>query len=256
MNDTAGYWGYMGKCDIPLRTLENFVDNLYEKIQPDFIIWTGDNPSHTEWKKENQDESFNVTRIFSNMLIKKNKEYKRNIPVYPALGNHEKFPVGQFYPYDTSQESVLLKNLGDSYKEFLTEDAYNSFIKNGYYTQMHLDTNLRIISYNSQFFDALNFYLLKGTNDPSNQLIWLEETLKKAEENNEIVYLVGHIPIADVSFISESSKRYHILLDRYSNIIRGNFAGHTHFDEVKVMRRYYEPEKTYGMVYIAPSLTT
>lgn len=246
----------MGKCDLPLRTLQNFVDHLYEKERPDFIIWTGDNPSHTEWKIENQQESINVTRIFSNMLIEKNQQYNVTIPVYPAMGNHEKFPIDQFFPFDTDTESPLLKKIGDSWKQFLTKEAYETFIKNGYYTQMHQNTNLRIICYNSLLIDILNFHLLKSTNDPNGQLIWLENTLQKAEENNEAVYLIGHIPIADVTFNSESSKRYQILLDRYSNIIRGNFAGHTHFDEVKVMRRYYDQEKTSGMVYIAPSLTT
>jgi sphingomyelin phosphodiesterase len=246
----------MGKCDLPLRTLQNFVDHLYEKIKPDFIIWTGDNPSHTEYKIENQDEAINITRIFSNMLIEKNQEYNLTIPVYPVLGNHEKFPIDQFFPFDTNTENPLLIKIASSWKNFLIEEAYNSFIKYGYYTQKHLNTNLRIICYNSLLIDILNFYLLKSTNDPNGQLIWLENTLKKAEKDNEIVYLIGHIPIADVTFNSESSKRYQILLDRYSNIIRGNFAGHTHFDEVKVMRSYYKSEETTGIIYIAPSLTT
>lgn len=246
----------MGKCDLPLRTLQNFVDHLYEKEIPDFIIWTGDNPSHTEWKEENQQESINVTRIFSNMLIEKNNKYNVTIPVYPAMGNHEKFPIDQFYPFDTETEAPLLKKIGDSWKDFLTEDAYNSFIKYGYYTQKHLNTNLRIVNYNSLLIDIINFHLLKNTNDPNNQVKWLENVFENAEKNNEVIYLIGHIPIADVTFNSESSKRYQILLDRYSNIIRGNFAGHTHFDEVKVMRRYYDQEKTSGMVFIAPSLTT
>ena len=246
----------MGKCDIPLRTLQNFVDHLYKKIKPDFIIWTGDNPSHTEWKKENQEESINVTKIFSNMLLEKNKEYNITIPVYPAMGNHEKFPIDQFFPFDKNTEKNLLKKIASSWKNFLTEEAYNSFIENGFYTQMHLKTNLRIICYNSLLIDILNFYLLKNTNDPNGQIIWLENVLSEAEKNKEIVYLIGHIPIADVTFNSESSKRYQILLDRYSDIIRGNFAGHTHFDEVKIMREYYNENKTTGMVYIAPSLTT
>lgn len=245
----------MGKCDLPLRTTQNFVEFVMSDIEPDFIIWTGDNPSHAEWKQDNQNEVFNVTKIFSEMLKKKSKKTNEFIPVYPSLGNHEKFPIDQFYPYDNSTEKPLLKTIGDIWYDFLGEEAYNQFIHFGFYTKMHLNTNLRIVSYNCLLCDVLDFYLIKSPNDPNNQLKWLEDVFENAEKNNEIIYLIGHIPIGDSSFLSECSKRYQILLDRYSHIIRGHFSGHTHFDEVKIMNRYYDSNQVSGMIYIAPSLT-
>lgn len=246
----------MGKCDLPLRTTQNFADFIFSDIDPDFIIWTGDNPSHAEWKQDNQNEVFNVTKLFSNMLKRKSKRTNDFIPVYPTLGNHEKFPIDQFYPYDNQIEKPLLKTIGDIWFDFLGQEAYEQFINFGYYTKMHLNTNLRVVSYNCLLCDVVDFYLIKNPNDPNNQLKWIEETLANAERNNEIVYLIGHIPVGDSSFLSECSKRYQILLDRFSHIIRGHFSGHTHFDEVKIMNRFYDEKQTSGMIFIAPSLTT
>lgn len=246
----------MGKCDLPLKTLESFVEFSFSKINPDFIIWTGDNPSHVEWKNNTQEEVFQVTKIFSDLLKINSNKINQTIPIYPVLGNHEKFPSDQFYPYDNQTEKPLLKTIGDIWKDFLGYEAYDQFIHYGFYTKMHLNTNLRIISYNSLLCDVVDFYLIKDPTDPNNQIRWLEETLATAEKNSEVVYLIGHIPVGDSSFLSECAKRYQALLDRYSYIIRGHFSGHTHFDEVKIMNRYFMPNETSGMVFIAPSLTT
>lgn len=255
-SDLAGHWGFMGKCDLPLRTTQNFADFIFSDIDPDFIIWTGDNPSHSEWKQDNQNEVYNVTKLFSDMLKRKSKRTNEVIPVYPCLGNHEKFPIDQYYPYDNIIEKPLLKTIGDIWIDFLGEEAYQEFTNYGFYSKKHLDTNLRIVSYNCLLCDVVDFYLIKNPNDPNNQLKWLENTFANAEKNGEIVYLIGHIPVGDSSFLSECSRRYQVLLDRYSHIIRGHFSGHTHFDEVKIMTRFYNEEESSGMIFIAPSLTT
>ena len=80
-----------------------------------------------------------------------------NIPIYPSLGNHEKFPNDQFYPYDSEMENKTLKTIGEYWKKWLGEDAYETFIKFGYYSKMHMDTKLKIISYNCLFCDTINF---------------------------------------------------------------------------------------------------
>ena len=40
----SGKQGYHAHCDGSLNTLDSFMDKAYE-LQPDFIIWTGDNSS-------------------------------------------------------------------------------------------------------------------------------------------------------------------------------------------------------------------
>jgi sphingomyelin phosphodiesterase len=248
----AGKWGYVGKCDLPLRTLENFVDQAVYEQKPDFIIWTGDNPSHSVWDPNNQQEIFNITTIFTEKLM------KSNIPVYPCLGNHEKYPADQFYPYEDRdpEERPILAFFADLWRPWLGEEAYQEFKKYGFYSKRHLDTNLRIISYNCLYCDVLNFYLIRDPTDPSGQIKWLEDTLRQSEKNGEVVYIVGHIPIGDLTILSSCSKRLKAIVDRFSHIIKGIFSGHTHLDEIKIISEYYDKTKVAGISFIAPSLTT
>jgi len=176
------------------------------------------------------------------------------------LGNHEKFPNDQFYPYDSQKENLVLKTYGTYWKKWLGEEAYETFINFGYYSKKHLDTNLRIISYNCLYCDSINFYLIKNPSDPNDQLKWLENELRKAEENNEQVYLITHIPFIDGFFLTECAKRFKALVDRFSYIIRGQFAGHTHNDEINIQTEYFsnqtKEKENIGVVFTAPSFTT
>jgi len=51
------------------------------------------------------------------------------------------------------------------------------------------------------------------------------------------------------------SARYRALVDRFTNIIRGQFFGHTHTDQVQVVRSFADGSPV-GSIYIAPSFTT
>jgi sphingomyelin phosphodiesterase len=84
----------------------------------------------------------------------------------------------------------------------------------------------------------------------------MEETLRQAEKNGEYVFIIGHIPPGDSTYTTECAKRYQVLVDRFQNIIRGNFYGHTHYDEFRVLTEYYNKDKVAGIIYTAPSLTT
>ena len=251
--ENSGRWGYLGKCDLPVNTLINFIETVASEIQPDIVIWTGDNPSHAEWEDDTTQQIYTVTKLFTNLL---NEKISNKTVIYPSLGNHEKFPADQFFPFDDQKEKPLLKFFADLWSDWLGEEAYQTFSNYGYYSKKHLDTNLRIISYNCLYCDIFNFYLIKNPTDPNNQIQWLERTLRQAEIDNEIVYVIGHISAADTSMLTECAKRFKALTDRFSHIIKGQFAGHTHFDEIKVMNEYFDNSKVSGIVYLAPSLTT
>ena len=49
--------------------------------------------------------------------------------------------------------------------------------------------------------------------------------------------------------------RYRVLIDRYTNVIRGIFSGHTHEDSFQIMRNMANDEIT-GIIHINPALTT
>jgi sphingomyelin phosphodiesterase len=165
------------------------------------------------------------------------------------------YPNDEYNPFD-GKDSFLYTRLADIFKTWLSEEAYQTFSQFGYYSQLHLNSNLRIVSTNCLLCDSINFNLMKNPTDPKDELKWLEKTLRQAEIAGEVVYLLRHIPIGDGFFLDECAKRHIAIIDRFSHIIRGQFYGHTHNDEVKIAREYFNYEKISGVMFIAPSLTT
>lgn len=252
IQESAGRWGFQGKCDIPLRTLDLFVETVVNQIKPDIIIWTGDNPPHNPWNN-NREEAYEITGVFVDLLYKK---YKFQGAVYPALGNHEEYITDQYDPFNMERELGFLKNMGDLFRQWLSDQEYEQFIQTGYYTSKYKDSSLRVISFNCFLCDTMNFFLIKNPTDPGNQIEWMEKVLREAEKNGEYVFIAGHIPPGDSTFLSECSKRYNALIDRFSNIIRGQFFGHSHYDEFRVIPEYFNNNNIAGVVLTAPSLTS
>jgi len=97
--------------------------------------------------------------------------------------------------------------------------------------------------------------LIRNGTDPLGQLVWLRNELYAAENNNQSVFIIGHIPPGCSTCISAWSSRYRALIDRFSYLIRGQFFGHTHVDQFEVVRSYKD-ETPIGVILVAPSLTT
>ena len=211
-------------------------------------MFTGDNVAHNIWDVT-QEEVVNNTKIIID-IIKKN--IGNDIPIYPCLGNHEKAPVDEFY----GSESVLLNGLGDIFKEYLSKDAEESFRKYGYYTMLHKDTKLRIVSLNCIICDSFNFNLIFDSNAPKKMFDWLENVLSQAEKNNEIVHIMDHIPIGHDQHTTQCAWRLKILLERYQNIIRGYFSGHSHSEYMTIVKEYTNQSKPNIIDYITSGLTT
>ena len=64
--NAAGYWGSNNECDLPLQTFDKFLEDVKE-INPDLIIWTGDNTAHDIWK-QNQEYNLHFTEFISERL--------------------------------------------------------------------------------------------------------------------------------------------------------------------------------------------
>jgi len=139
---------------------------------------------------------------------------------------------------------------------WIGKEESETFLQYGYFTTKLKNSNLRIISLNCFLCDIFNFYLIKDPTDPFMQFEWLESVLRRAEKEGENVFIISHIPPGDTNYMSECSKRYIAIVDRFQNIIRGQYFGHTHYDEFKLIPEYFNPNKTVGVVLTAPSLTT
>ena len=130
----SGIYGFCGNCDINENVVISAFDSI-SQLNPDFIIWTGDMGPHDLWDS-NQEKIYNITKYLLNLYDQKLK----NIPLFPILGNHEKFPNDEFSYFN---DSSLLQTFADIYKPYLNEEAYQSFSKYGYYSQKYFLVILR-----------------------------------------------------------------------------------------------------------------
>ena len=227
-------YGAAGKCDANLETLKAFSKEV-KRIRPDFVLFTGDFSAHNVWEVS-QEEVIEVTKISVDEMI---KEFGEDIPIYPVIGNHEKAPPDIYY----GSETVLLHGLSKAFRRYLSKEAYDSFSKFGYYTMLHNNTNLRLISLNCNFCNSMNFHLIADPSQAVQMFKWLENVLNEAEKNNERVYLLDHIPLRSSHHSYDCSMRLRILIERYQDIISGFISAHTHRDEINLIKEYSNPNK-------------
>ena len=246
----SGKFGSNIHCDTSNNTLKSFAQAAKE-LEPDFIIWTGDNPEHNNAYNSSQEDVYDTTQTIKDTI---EEAFGYNITVYPVIGNHEVFPNDLWKPGNYK----IFEELADIYQDFFFEDeAYESFAKYGYYTELHPGTNLRIVALNCLYCDAADHYLLATTHeDAKAEFIWLENVLREAEKNKEYVYILDHFPINGDFTLYECSKRLRAIFDRFDYTIRGYFSGHTHKEDISPVRRYFEPRPIINLNYIAPSLST
>jgi len=205
--------------------------------KPDFVFWTGDQPPHDVWaeSKESQlQRSLDISGWLQTAL--------RGIPVFPALGNHEGYPVNSFHL--PPGESWLYGELAGKWAVWLPPSSLETFRVAGYYSSPIPNMqNVRVISLNMNYCNYMNPYLILSfmTADPGDMLAWLISTLQDAENAKERVYIIGHIPPGAKECPSHWSFGFNQIVDRYEDTIIGQYYGHTHYDQFEV---FYETTPT------------
>jgi sphingomyelin phosphodiesterase len=128
------------------------------------------------------------------------------------------------------------------------------FKKYGRYSQLHPNTNLRIIALNPFTYNALNTYIWDNNTDPQDDFAWLMSTLQFAEDHNENVIILGHI--APTIFDTERNWNilYNALIDRYTNIIKLQLFGHSHADNMQTIRAIKNKNEIVGVTFLIPQL--
>lgn len=66
-NKMAKEWGSY-KCDMPYKTFLNMLEFVREEINPDLMVWTGDNSPHNVWNNTAEESIFYTVNI--SMAIK------------------------------------------------------------------------------------------------------------------------------------------------------------------------------------------
>lgn len=242
VSDAAGKWGDYN-CDLPQATLDAAV-NVLATQNLDFIIWTGDTPAHDALLTTSQ-KLASVTSV-TNLLWSK---FSNVVPVYPIFGNEECYIDHQ---YNFVGNNWLTTGVSTLWAPWIGTAAAASLKAYGRYSLLHRNTNLKIVAVNTQACDQKNFWLLANVTDPGGNIQFLYNELQSAEANNQYVYIIGHMPPGSDACLSLWSKHYSVLVTRYANIIRGQFFGHLHTDELKVSKDFND--KPVGLQFISPSL--
>ncbi|KAG7261376.1 hypothetical protein CRUP_036090, partial [Coryphaenoides rupestris] len=231
----AGHWGTYSKCDLPLRTVQNLLEDAARTGPWDWVYWTGDIPAHNVWSQTRKQQLSALT-IISRLI---HKHLGPNVTVYPAIGNHESTPVNSFPPpfvHGNRSSAWLYDSMAEEWAPWLPEQALKTLRYGGFYSVL-VQPGLRVVSLNMNFCARENFWLMVNSTDPANQLQWLVHVLQASENLGEKVHIIGHIPPG--LCLSSWSWNYYHIVNRYESTITGQFFGHTHMDEFQM---FYDEE--------------
>ncbi|XP_062576027.1 sphingomyelin phosphodiesterase-like [Saccostrea cucullata] len=250
----AGVWGTVDSCDVPF----SLVDSLFQHLnliqdQFDVVYFTGDLPAHNVWN-QSRDNQLKALQQFTDLSLK----YLSNKTIYSSLGNHESAPVNSFPPpYINDKDAItwLYDAVADSWKNWLPQDTMSTIKRGGYYT-VKLGDKFRLISLNMNYCNNGNWWLLINTTDPTGQLQWLVATLQQAEDQQEMVHIIGHIHPGGGSCLKAWSWNYYRIVNRYENVIAGQYFGHSHTDWYEVFYDDVTFKRPTSVLYIPGSVTT
>lgn len=91
-----------------------------------------------------------------------------------------------------------------------------------------------MIALNNNDCYVFNWWIMYSRNEAQANLQWLHNTLLAAEQANERVHILKHLPSGGGSCNHYWSRQYRRIIDRFRNTIGGQFNGHSHRDEFEI----------------------
>mgnify|MGYP002655320114 CR=1 FL=1 len=119
---------------------------------------------------------------------------------------------------------------------WLSGTAINTVRAGGYYTAL-VRPGWRVIGLNNNDCYIYNWWVMYSRTEIQANLQWLHNTLLAAEQANERVHILKHIPSGGGSCFKYWSREYRRIIDRFHMIIGAQFNGHSHLDEFEI---YYD----------------
>ncbi|CAG9841107.1 unnamed protein product [Diabrotica balteata] len=248
----AGYWGEYD-CDAPPWLYGNTLQHIRSAHKDlDYIYFTGDIIDHTVWNTSVQSNT-----VLINLAYKALKD-TFPIPVFPVIGNHESTPLNIYAP---DKEDIIAKGLSTNWlydlmaklwSTWLPESALKTVRRQGYYAYS-VNAKLKIIGLNNNVCYNFNWWLLLDTEYLHEQLQFLILELEESEKKGQFVHILGHVSVGNQECIEPWEVSYNEIVRRYAHIIKGQFVGHTHTDELKIF--YDANKKPINMAFNGASLT-
>ena len=120
---------------------------------------------------------------------------------------------------------------------------------------MQITPLFRLIVINTNYCARLNIWTLYEPSDPAGHLKWIQNELLKAENDDNYVHIVGHLPPDSRECTQAWLYNYIQIVTRFQDIIKGQFYGHTHADEIRMIYSVENSNQPVGVEYLSPSLT-
>ncbi|XP_076128668.1 cyclic GMP-AMP phosphodiesterase SMPDL3A [Alosa pseudoharengus] len=248
-SDPGAYGDYM--CDSPYQLISSaFQFMKHESPQPDFMIWTGDSPPHVRAEELSTQQVIDILANTTHTI----RELFPSLTVYPAVGNHDYWPQDQL-PATTNE---IYQAVAKLWAGWLKPEALATLREGGFYSQL-VRPQLRLVSLNTILYYGPN-NVTENMTDPAGQLKWLQNTLEASRQNMEKVYIIAHVPIGYLPYAMDTTAMREVYNERlvemfrdYSDLISGQFYGHTHRDSIMVMLG--RQGKPLGSVFVTPSIT-
>lgn len=238
-------------CDSPYQLILSALDYMKKvDIQPEFIIWTGDSPPHVPKEELSTDIVINVITNVTQTIQK----FFPKLPVYPALGNHDYWPQDQ----DPTSENKIYDAVTQLWQLWLSPEAIPTLLKGGFYSHV-IKPGLRLVSLNTNLYYSPNKVTV-NMSDPAGQLQWLQDTLELSRQKMEKVYVIAHVPIGYLPYAANTTAMREIhneqlvkIFRTYSDVIQGQFYGHTHRDSIMVLLD--QQGKPVNSIFVTPAVT-
>lgn len=238
-------------CDSPYQLILSAFSYMKQvDLQPEFIIWTGDSPPHVPKEELSTDVVINVIANMTRTI----QQFFPQIPVYPALGNHDYWPQDQF----PTSENAIYDAVAKLWSPWLNPAAVATLQKGGFYSLV-IKPGLRLLSLNTNLYYSPNEVTV-NMSDPAGQFQWLQETLELSRQNMEKVYVIAHVPIGYLPFAKNTTamrENYNEQLVKifrnYSEVVEGQFYGHTHRDSIMVLLD--QQGKPVNSIFVTPAVT-
>ncbi|GAO48093.1 hypothetical protein G7K_2280-t1 [Saitoella complicata NRRL Y-17804] len=261
----AARYGNFG-CDTPGELMLSMFDHMQPYLaNASFSIFTGDITSH--------DKAWQLSRAYQKydewMTLKTFKAQMGNVPMYPALGNHDSFPSDQNTPFWWGEGQGMTESefqweydfYADLWKENEWIDEETAAEAKKHYAAFSTVTKqgLKIITLNTDFWYKNNYFNYVNTTNPdsSGMLRFLTDELQAAEDAGQRVWIVGHVPSGydGSSPVLNAPNLFYSIVQRFSpHVIAATFFGHTHRDMFNV---YYDaPATKNGTEFVAGSWNT
>ncbi|NXI24208.1 ASM3B phosphodiesterase, partial [Sterrhoptilus dennistouni] len=249
----AGPWGsYL--CDSPWSLLGSAARTMRDRLAtPDFVLWTGDDTPHVPNEQLGEEKVLHIIANLTSLI----KETFPGTKVYAAMGNHDFHPKNQF----PGKEHRIYNKTAELWRPWLSEASLPLFRAGGFYSEKLPGSGTRgrmVVLNTNLYYDQNNE--TAGEEDPAGQFQWLEETLTNASRDDEMVYIVGHVPPGFFEkkrgkpwFRRSFNQRYLEIVQKHHGVIAAQFFGHHHTDSFRMF--YSDTGAPINVMFLAPGVT-